>query len=128
MPEIPPMPPNVEFYNDRFSDLNGLAQGDYGPNLFSRQKKIGLKIQDTDEGGNVKIIDVEEGSAAEKAGLKKDDIITEIGGKKVTNTDEARQQLNPAQAKPAYPIKALRNGTEMIFDIKIPKKLKTADL
>jgi serine protease Do len=49
-----------------------------------------LKIQDTEEGTGVKVLDVEAASAAATAGLMKDDVITEIGGVKVTNTDEAR--------------------------------------
>ena len=121
------------FPNPGSPELEGLlAPGtsyNFGPFAsFSRQKKLGLKIQDTEEGGNIKVIDVEEGSAAEKAGLKKDDIITEINAKKITNTDEAREQLNPEEGKSSYSVKVLRNGTAMSFDIKIPKKLKTADL
>ena len=125
-----PRTPNINLYNeDGLADLETFApNAGYNFSTFPRQKKLGLKIQDTDEGGNVKVIDVEEGSAAEKAGLKKDDIITEISGKKIANTDEAREQLNPAEAKSSYSVKALRNGTEMTFDVKIPKKLKTADL
>jgi len=95
---------------------------------FPRQKKLGLKIQDTEEGGNVKVIEVEEGSAAEKAGLKKDDFITSIGGVKIENTDDAREQLMLSGSKATYPIKAKRGNKEMDFEIKIPKKLKTADL
>lgn len=95
---------------------------------FSRRKKLGLKIQDTEEGNTVKIIEVEDSSAAEKAGLKKDDIITDINGQKIHNTDDAREQLQEVAEKSAFPIKAKRNGTEMSFDIKIPKKLKTANL
>ncbi|MEO7767277.1 MAG: PDZ domain-containing protein [Ferruginibacter sp.] len=97
-------------------------------NSFPRQKRLGLKIQDTEEGGNVKVIDVEEGSAAEKAGLKKEDVITEIGGVKIENTDDARKQLFPSEAKPGYTIKAKRGGSEMTFEVKFPKKLKTANL
>jgi serine protease Do len=88
--------------------------------------KLGLKIQDLEEGDGVKVIDVEKETAAEKAGLKKDDIITEIGGKKIKNTDDAREELQPAEGKTAYSIKAKRNGTEMSFDVKVPKKIKTA--
>jgi serine protease Do len=88
--------------------------------------KLGLKIQDLEEGDGVKVIDVEKETAAEKAGLKKDDIITEIGGKKIKNTDDAREELQPAEGKAAYSIKAKRNGTEMSFDVKVPKKIKTA--
>jgi len=96
--------------------------------MFPRQQKLGLKIQDTEDGNGVKVLDAEKDSPADKAGLKKDDIVTEIGGKKVTNTDEAREELQNNAEKNAYNIKAKRNGTEMSFDIKIPKKLKTANL
>ncbi|MEO5891990.1 MAG: PDZ domain-containing protein [Ferruginibacter sp.] len=127
--------PNVDIYDGEglnnldplapAYDINSYLQLD---NTFARQKRLGLKIQDTEEGGNVKVIDVEEGSAAEKAGLKKDDIITEIGGEKIENTDDAREQLMPSETKSAYTIKAKRNGTEMTFEVKFPKKLKTANL
>ncbi|HNP00816.1 MAG TPA: PDZ domain-containing protein, partial [Ferruginibacter sp.] len=76
----------------------------------------------------VKVLDVEADSPADKAGLKKDDVITEIGGEKVENTDEARDQLRENADKASYSIKASRNGNAMNFDIKIPKKLKTANL
>ena len=119
--KMPPVPPGVDNLN--MDNLN------FGVNdMFPRQKRLGLKIQDTEEGGNVKIIEVEDSSAAQKAGLQKDDIITEINGEKITNTDEAREQLQQAAETSAYNIKAKRNGAEMSFDIKFPKKLKTANL
>ena len=106
--------------------------GDNGYRLFSdtypRQQKLGVKIQDTEEGNGVKVLDVDKDSPAEKAGLKKDDIVTEISGKKITNTDEMREQLMENIEKSTYNIKATRNGSSMSFDIKIPKKLKTANL
>jgi serine protease Do len=97
-------------------------------NYFPRQQKLGVKIQDTEEGNGVKVLDVDKDSPAEKAGLKKDDIVTEIAGKKITNTDEMREQLMENIEKSTYNIKATRNGSAMSFDIKIPKKLKTANL
>ena len=123
---MPPPPPLADM------DINGTFNFDGNKDMltdaFPRQKKLGLKIQDTEEGGSVKVIDVEDASAAEKAGLKKDDIITEINGEKISNTDDAREQLQQVADKSAYTIKAKRNGTEMNFDVKIPKKLKTANL
>jgi len=104
---------------------------DFSPDVnvnFARQKKLGLRIQDTEDGTGVKVLDVEENSAAATAGVKKDDIVTEVGGVKVTNTDEVREQLMENSEKSSYAIKAKRNGTEMSFEIKIPKKLKTANL
>jgi serine protease Do len=109
-------------------DMNGFGQMDNFDFAFGNRKKIGLKIQDVEEGTGVKILSTDEDSPAEKAGLKKDDIITEINGKAVNNTDEARELLKPEENKNKYTIKAKRNGTAMSFDVKIPKKLKTADL
>jgi serine protease Do len=109
------------------------GRGDFNDNIndvqiFSRRQKLGLKIQDTEEGTGVKVLDVEAASAAATAGLMKDDVITEIGGAKVSNTDEARTQLQENKDKNNYAVKAKRNGSEMNFTIKIPKNLKTATL
>ena len=92
------------------------------------KQKLGLKIQDTEESNRVKVLDVEPGSAAGKAGLQRDDIVIEIDGEKINNTDEARLQLQENAERSAYKIKATRNGNTMEFEVKIPKKLKTADL
>lgn len=93
-----------------------------------RKPRLGLRIQDTEESKGVKVLDVEAESPAATAGIKADDVITEIAGVKVMNTDEAREQLRENSEKSSYTIKALRGGTEMSFPIKIPKKLKTANL
>lgn len=114
-----PMPP---MGNEKFLDR------DFVFNMFPGRQKLGLKIQDTEDEKGVKILEVADSSAAATAGMKKDDIITEIAGKKVSNTDEARDQLSEQMEKSTYNIKARRNGNEMSFDIKIPKKLKTANL
>ena len=116
--------PKIQGWNDNNANNNFEFYGD----MFPRHQKLGLKIQDTEDGTGVKVLDVDKDSPAEKAGLKKDDILTEVGGKKVSNTDEARDQLQENKEKSAYNIKAKRNGSEMSFDIKIPKKLKTANL
>jgi serine protease Do len=109
-------------------EMNGLGQMNDFSFAFPNRPKIGLKIQDVEEGSGVKVLDTDEDSPAQKAGLKKDDIITEINGKAVNNTDEARELLKPEEGKNNYTIKAKRNGTAMSFDVKIPKKLKTANL
>ena len=131
------------FSMPRIQTVPGIEFGDMTPRVWSpgsennydfkfdtypRQQKLGLKIQDTEEGNGVKVLDVDKDSPAEKAGLKKDDVVTEIGGKKVSNTDEVRDALHDNMEKSAYNIKAARNGNAMSFDIKIPKKLKTANL
>lgn len=127
MPKMAPLP-NMEGFNEDFSgDVFGNIDGAQFEGTFGGRKKIGLKLQDTEEGGNVKVINVEDSSAAAIAGLKKDDLITEINGKKIDNTDDAREELVPEADRKSYKIKVNRNGAEMMFDVKIPRKLKTAN-
>ncbi len=118
---FPETPRSPNFDMKRNFDFDGVF-------LDARRKKLGIKIQDTEDGNGVKILDVDEGSPSATAGLLKDDVVIEIGGTKVTNTDEAREQLHENAEKNSYGIKAKRNGKEMEFTIKIPKKLKTAEL
>ncbi len=114
----------------RLNNLDGLNGNNFEVfgNMFPRKQKLGLKIQDTEDGNGVKVLDVDKDSPAEKAGLKKEDILVEIAGNKINNTDEARESLMENMDKPAYNIKAKRNGNNLSFDIKIPKKLKTTNL
>ena len=105
----------------------------YGPKTFFRyfrndNVKLGVKVEDVPDNGGTKILSVEEGSAAEKAGLKKDDIITELDGDKVENVDEVRSHLMGAGDKESFNLKAKRNNTEMNFEVKIPKPVNSADL
>ena len=118
----PPMPPAPPGFEQNW-------ENNFDNSLFEpSRKKLGLKIQDTDDGNAVKVLDVEASSAAATAGLQKDDLITEIAGVKVQNTDEAREQLQINKEKSSYSLKANRNGIEMSFTIKIPKILKTVNL
>ncbi len=92
-----------------------------------RRKKLGLKLQDV-EGGGVKVIGIEEQSAAAAAGLEKEDLLTEIDGQRIRNTDDAREQLAATELKSEYRIKYLRNGKEKESTLRIPQKLKTINL
>ena len=93
-----------------------------------RRGRLGVSIEDTDNDSGVKITDVQDESAAAKAGLKENDIITEVNGKKVKDVNEVRKELADVKDKNSYNIKAKRNGSDMNFEIKIPKKINKADL
>ena len=90
--------------------------------------RLGLSIEDTDNDGGVKITDVQDESAAAKSGLKENDIITEVNGKKVKDVNEVRKELAEVKDKTSYNIKAKRSGSDMNFEIKIPKKINKATL
>ncbi len=98
-----------------------------GP-VFGNRPRLGLKIQDTEDGKGVKVIDMDETSPAATSGIKKGDIITSIDGTDIRNTDDAREKMDDLQDKSTYTVKLLRNGTVVNVEVKVPKKLKTADL
>jgi serine protease Do len=134
MPRIKTVP-GIEMWDDKEMGHASPKAFGYGDDNYKvlvdgypRRQRLGLMIQDTEDGNGVKVLNIDTESPAGKAGLKKDDIITEISGKKVSNTDEAREQMQQTEDKSSYNIKATRNGSTMSFDIKIPKKLKTANL
>lgn len=112
--------PNFEFNQD--FNLNGRVFS------YGGRPRIGLKAQDTEDGKGVKVIEVDEGSAAEKSGIKKDDIITEFEGKEVNSADALAEASREARDKPSVKVKVNRGGSSQTIDVKIPRKLKTTNL
>ncbi|MGH2649130.1 MAG: PDZ domain-containing protein, partial [Ginsengibacter sp.] len=111
--KMPPMPKmNNNFFKFRYNN---------------DRPKLGVKIEDTENSTGVKVLSVEEGSPADKAGLKKDDIITSLNGEKVNSVDEVMDKINDSGDAATFNIKALRNNSEMSFEVKTPKKLNSAD-
>jgi serine protease Do len=103
----------------------------YGGQSFSWSgggPKLGLSVQDTDDGKGVKVIEVDDESNAEKAGIKEDDIITEVEGKAVNSADEVAKIIKESKDKTSVMIKLTRGGKTQNIEVKIPRKLKTADL
>jgi serine protease Do len=90
--------------------------------------KLGLSIQDTDDGKGVKVIDVDEDSNAGKAGLKEDDIITRVNDKDVNSTDEVTRMVRESRSLPSMKFQVLRNGKTQTLEVRTPRKIKTADL
>lgn len=90
--------------------------------------KLGLSVQDTDDGKGVKVIEVDHESNASKAGLKEEDIITEVEGKAVNSADEVAKIIKESKDKNSVMVKLLRGGKTQNIEVKIPRKLKTADL
>ena len=103
---------------------------DMGPRVFAYggKPRIGIKAQDTEDGKGAKVLGVDDESAAEKAGIEKDDVITEFDGKKITSADELASAARDAKDKTAFKITFNRDGKSQTVEVKIPKKLKTANL
>ena len=99
-------------------------------NLFGNieKPKLGISVEDIEENEGVKISSVSENSPAAKAGLKEDDIITEVNDKKVKDVDGIKPIIKGATEGTIFKFNITRNGKKNVIEVKIPKKLKTADL
>jgi serine protease Do len=122
MPRNPmaPVPPMVFNFDD--GDMGDVFQ------YHNARPRLGLKVQDTEEGKGVKVLEVEEGSAAEKAGIKADDIITSFEGKEVTSASELARASRGSKDKSSMKVQLNRNGKPQTIEVKVPKKLRTANL
>jgi serine protease Do len=109
---FPAMPPSPRVYG-------------YG---YGSKPRLGIKAQDTENGKGVKVLEVGDESAAEKAGIKENDIITKFDGKDVNSATELAELARAGKDKPSIKISIIRDGKPKEMEIKIPKKLKTADL
>ena len=90
--------------------------------------RLGLKVQDTEDGKGVKVLEVDDESAAAKAGIKENDIITSFEGKEITSATELARASREAKDKASMKVKLNRNGKPQTIEVKVPKKLRTANL
>ena len=107
----------------------GMGQG-FGQG-FSRsgsQPRLGLSVQDTDDGKGVKVLEVDHDSNAAKAGLKENDLITHFNDKEVNSADEVAKLVKENKDKISIKLKVKRDGKTENVEVKMPRKLKTTDI
>jgi len=106
----------------------------YPPSNFhfswNGKPRLGISAQDTEDGNGVKILDIDddEDSPAAKAGLKENDIITQVNGKAITSTDDLRESVKDVKKGDTVKITYKRNNQTQTIDVKFPRELKTIDL
>lgn len=114
--------------NDRVFDRT--VPGIQGTTGFfaSGRPRLGLSVQDTDDGKGVKVLNVDDDGTAAKAGIKQDDVITHIDDKAVNGADEVSKLIKEKKDQPSLRLQVLRNGKSQNIEVKIPRKVKTVDL
>ena len=91
--------------------------------FHNNRARLGIKIEDTQDGNGAKILSVEQGSAAQKAGLKTGDVITQINGEKIKDANDVRSQIMQSENKEEYKIGLKRDNKNMNIEVHIPKNL-----
>ena len=113
---------NFNFEMPQLQELNGFISP------INRKPKLGIAIEDLEVGEGVKITDVHEGSAAEKSGLKKHDIILSVNGKKIKDVDAIKVETSAASEGTTLHLQIKRDKETKTIDLVIPKKKKAANL
>jgi len=95
---------------------------------IENKPKLGIIIEDTETGDGVKITNVAENSAAAKSGLLENDIIVQVNDQKIKEVDALKPLLKDAKEGTSFTFQVKRNKELKTILVKLPKKLKTADL
>lgn len=115
--------------NGMFQSLPRLREGfNMGMNQFGGAPKLGISVQDAEDGKGVKVLDVDDESNAQKAGITKNDIITKVDDTEVNNVDEISKAIREKKNQTTVKLQLVRSGKTQTFEVKVPRKLKTAEL
>jgi archaellum component FlaF (FlaF/FlaG flagellin family) len=91
-----------------------------------KKPKLGISVQDLETGKGIKVTDVAQDSPAAKAGIQKEDVLMSLNGAEITDVNFMRwQYYTPGQV---LKITLERKGEKRNIEVKIPKKINTADL
>ena len=110
-------------------DVIGMLEDlrDFG---YIKGASMGVYVSDVDADSadkynlplGVYVQDIISGSAAEKAGIKAKDIITELGGYKIENMNDLTRALRNFEGGQTATVTVWRSGTEKIFTITFDEK------
>lgn len=95
---------------------------------WNERPRMGMQVEDMEDGKGARIVDIASGSPADKAGLKKGDVVIEINKRKVAGTDDAVGALRDGREASTLPVTVMRDGKPFNTTVKMPKDLKKADL
>jgi hypothetical protein len=90
--------------------------------------KIGLSVQDTEEGKGVQVLSVLPTGAAAKAGIQANDRIVSIDQTAVNDVDGLKRAIENTSSKRSVMVHVQREKKEMHIELVYPRELKKADL
>jgi len=126
-------PPGMGNNDNNYFRFQPRGRQPFGGNNFGwfgedNSTRLGLSVQDTEDGAGARVLNVDEGSAAAKAGFKQDDIITALAGESVSSARDVVNTYRENKDKGTITAKVKRNNKEQTLTISVPKKLNKADL
>ena len=95
---------------------------------FENKPKLGISIEDLETGEGVNITGISENSPAAKSGLKENDIIIQVNDQKIKDVDALKPIIKEAKDGTSFTFQVKRNKELKTIVVKLPRKLKTANL
>jgi serine protease Do len=121
----------MNMYKFEMPDMKEFQQGEWPKDLrefMGNGPKFGIRAQDGEDGKGVKVLDVDDESTAAKAGIKEGDIITRFDGKEINSVTQLSEAAHVAKEKISVKVSLLRDGKAQEVDVRVPRRLRTADL
>ena len=106
----------VRATGDRWSCyMNAEAYADYLDVTANQYKGVGITVQATEDGRGVRILDVQEDSPAERAGILKDMVLLSINGESLASktADDARQIIGASDGQELLFVLETKTGTHL---------------
>ena len=113
------MPSNtaVKVYN-QIIQHGRVTRGSIGVS-FSPDQPVALLRSYGAKDGGVLVTEVRDGGPAEKAGMKDEDVIVEIGGRKIRSGDELIETVASKSVGDTIPITVMRDGKRVTLNVEI---------
>ena len=121
--KLQPSPRGFSFAIPNFPGMEGMTIPG-----FENKPKLGISIEDSETADGVKITNVAENSPAAKSGLLENDIIVQVNDQKIKEIDALKPIIKDAKEGTNFTFQVKRNKELKTIVVKLPKKLKTADL
>lgn len=90
--------------------------------------KLGLSVQDTEEGKGVQVLSLTANSAAAKAGILASDRILAIDQTAVNDVDALKRAIDASSGKRSVMVHVQRGKKDMYIELVFPRQLKKAEL
>jgi serine protease Do len=121
--KLQPSPRGFSFAIPNFPGMEGMTIPG-----FENKPRLGISIEDLETGEGVNITGVSENSPAAKSGLLENDIIVQVNDQKIKDVDALKPLIKEAKEGTNFTFQVKRNKELKTIVVKLPKKLKTADL
>ena len=115
-----------EIMNDLVS-FGHVKRGWLGVSVRNITPEMAKTYKKTDDANGAMVNDVFKGDPAEKAGIKRGDVIVELNGNKVKDSSDFVQKVRTLAPGTTAKIGVIRKGKRINFDVKLAERANSAD-